>query len=163
MAENAEWQDERPGVDLAYGLMQSSYDSIMNRLNAVESRIQAVMVFSASFFFTAPILVTTSESDITLNSAIFYLAGLAALLNLIIGTLTRAFGKLKLARVYGDVQEWFDLPEYWFKVYAVEEAATHYRINVKTVNRKGNIAIAMTGVFIVEIVFLASWVFSNWV
>ena len=79
MAENTEWQDGRPGVDMAYGLMQSSYDSTMNRLNAVESRIQAVMVFSASFLFTAPVLVATSESDITLNSAIFYLAGASSL------------------------------------------------------------------------------------
>ena len=63
MAGNGERYDERPGVDLAYNLMQSSYDSIMSRLNAVESRIQAVMVFSASFLFTAPVLVATSGDE----------------------------------------------------------------------------------------------------
>ena len=60
------------------------------------------------------------------------------------------------------MQEWFDLPDYWFKVYAVEEAARHYRMNVRTINRKGNIAIAMTVLFSVEIIFLACWAVNYW-
>ena len=65
-------QQDFPGLNLAYGLVQSAYDSVVTRLNAVEGRIQAVMVFSASFFFTAPLLVAASEAEISLTSPFFY-------------------------------------------------------------------------------------------
>ena len=69
------------GVDLAYDLVQSSYEWAVVRLNAVENRIQALMVFSASFVLTA-----TAAADISLTSWWFYLALAMGLLNLVLGT-----------------------------------------------------------------------------
>ncbi len=119
------------------------------------------MVFSAGFLFAAPALVATSGTDITLNSALFFIAGALALLNLVIGTFTRARGEIKLRRIYANATEWLDLPEYWFKYYAVEDAEEHFKENIETVNYKGKVALFMTGLFILETVFLIVWGYSQ--
>ena len=157
MAENSEWQDERPGVDLAYGRIQSSYDWVLSRLNAVEGRIQALMVFSASFILTAPALVAATGSAITLASPVFLLAVGIATLNLIVGTVTRARGLIKLPGIYTDPREWLELSAYWFKFYAVEEATEHFEVNVRTVNGKGKVVIRMTILFLLETACLVIW------
>ena len=100
--ENGEGQ-EYPGLDLAYGMVQSSYDLAVSRLNAVENRIQAVMVFSASFIVTVPVLVAATNNTIALATPLSYLAAIIAGANLLIGTVTRAWSEIQLARVYGNV------------------------------------------------------------
>ncbi len=157
MAEETETQEEQPGIDLAYDLMQSSYDWAVNRLNAVESRIQALIVLSASFIVTAPALVAATGSDITLNSPWFYLALGIAAVNLAIGALTRARGEIKLLGINKIFREWLDLPPNWFKLYAVERAAEHFEANVRTVNRAGQRAIWMTVLFFAEAGALVMW------
>ena len=161
MTEDSEGNEERPGVDLAYSLMQGSYDLAVSRLNAVENRIQAVMVFSASFIVTVPVLVAATGDTIVLATPLFYGAAAIAVLNLLIGTVTRASGEIKLPRVYGNAHAWMDLPPYGFKFYAVEEAAKHFEDNVRTVNRKGVFTQVMTALFLVETLLLAVWGLSQ--
>ena len=157
MAENGEGYDKRPSVDLAYDLIQSSYDWTVSRLNAVENRIQALMVFSASFIVTAPALAAATGNTITLASPLFYIALGMASLNLLIGTVTRARGTIKLLGINYIAQEWLNLDHDWFKFYAVERAAEHFSANVKTVNMKGRMAIVMTALFLAETLFLVIW------
>ena len=161
MAENSGMQDERPGVELAYGLIQSSYDWTVSRLNAVENRIQALMVFSASFIVTAPALVAAAGSIITLESPLFYFGLGMAGLNLIIGNATRAWGGIKLLGINNIADEWLGLPVEWFKLYAVERASEHFTDNVKTVNKKSQLVILMTILFLLETVFLVGWSISQ--
>ena len=157
MTEDSGAQDERPGVDLAYGLIENYYDRIVTRMNAVESRMQALMVFSASFLFTAPVLLATSADGITLDSPVFYLAGLLTLFNLIAGTATRAFGEMALLGLDKVRDEWLGLSEDDFKIEAIRWAATHSERNIQVVNRKGLAVIIMTGAFLLEVILLAYW------
>ena len=150
-------QQDFPGLNLAYGLVQSAYDSVVTRLNAVEGRIQAVMVFSASFFFTAPLLVAASEAEISLTSPFFYAAGLLALLNLAVGTATRALGTILYQGLNEVRDHWLVLTEDEFKLEAVRWAAIHYESNLRIVNRKGLIGIEMTAVFVLEAILLIYW------
>lgn len=154
-------QEEQAGVDLAYNLMQNSYDLAVSRLNAVENRIQAVMVFSASFIVTVPVLIAATGNTIALATPLFYVAATIAGTNLLIGTLTRALGEVKLPRIYLNPREWLGLHAYWFKFYAVEDATQHFKDNLRTVNRNGLVAIIMTGLFLAETVLLAVWGFSQ--
>ena len=90
--DSAGQENKLTGVDLAYGLVHSSYDWTVARLNAVENRIQALMVFSASFVLTAPVLTATAATDISLTSWWFYLALVMGGLHLLLGTIMRALG-----------------------------------------------------------------------
>ncbi len=157
MAETNGDQIELPSLGLAFGMVQSSYDSVVSRLNAVESRIQAVMVFSASFFFTAPLLVAASEANLTLNSPFFYTAGALALLNLAVGTATRALGTISYLGLNEVRDYWLVLTEDDFRLEAVRWAALHYERNLRTVNCKGLIGIGMTAAFMLEAILLIYW------
>ncbi len=157
MTEDSGGQDERPGVDLAYGLMQGSYDLAVSRLNAVENRIQAVMVFSASFIVTVPVLVAATGNIIVLTTPLFYGAAAIAGLNLVVGTVTRASGEIKVLSINSIAERWFDLPAELFKLYAVQWAAEHFEANLKAVNKAGRFAIIMTMLFLLETALLAIW------
>ena len=63
-----EKNDSTTSVDLAYGLVPIAYDWTVRRLNAVEGRIQTLMVFSSGFIITGPALVAVGEASVSLNS-----------------------------------------------------------------------------------------------
>ena len=159
--DGARQEKEVTGVDLAYGLVQSSYEWAVVRLNAVENRIQVLMVFSASFVLTAPALVAATGNTISLGSYWFYFALGLAVLNLIIGTVTRAFGGIRLLALNKIANEWLSLSSEWFMLYAVEAAAEHFEANLKVVNRKGQTIILMTILFLLETLLLAAWGISQ--
>ena len=155
--DGARQEKEVTGVDLAYGLVQSSYEWAVVRLNAVENRIQALMVFSASFVLTAPVLISTAGADISLTSWWFYLALAMGLLNLLLGAGARATGHIKLLGLDTVRAEWLEYTEPDFKSEAVYWATEHFEKNVKTVNLKGRAVIVMTGAFLIETVALVVW------
>lgn len=154
--ENGEGQ-EYPGLDLAYGMVQSSYDLAVSRLNAVENRIQAVMVFSASFIVTVPVLVAATGNTIVLTTMLFYAAATIAGLNLLIGTAARAWSEIRVLSLDSISERWLGLPDESFKLYAVEWSAEHFKANVNTVNKAGRFAILMTILFLAETILLALW------
>ena len=92
--DNVRPEEQTPGVERAYDFVRTSYDWAILRLNAVESRIQALMVFSAGFIVTGPALVAVGEEDISLSSVWFYLALATAGLNLLVGAIARAWGEI---------------------------------------------------------------------
>ncbi len=162
MSESSPSQNrELPGINLAYELVQNSYDRAVTRLNAVEGRIQAVMVFSASFVATAPVLVAASGNTISLNSIWFYIALGLAILNLIAGTIMRAMGEITLPGLNRVRAEWLVLTEAEFKLEAIRWGAEHFDKNVKTINRKGHAVILMTIVFLGQTLFLVFWGWSQ--
>ena len=156
-----EERQEFPGLDLAYGMVQSSYDSVVNRLNAVESRIQAVMVFSVSFLLTAPLLVASSGVDITLASLPSYTAAALAGVNLIVGTVMRTWGDINLLGFHEVRNYWLELTDDEFKLEAVRWAAEHYQRNTKTVNCKGHAVSGMTVILLLEAASLTYWGLSQ--
>ena len=157
MVEDSGAQEQFPGLDLAYGLVQSSYDRIVTRLNAVEGRLQALMVFSASFVFTAPVLVATSVGEIALNSPAFYVALVLAGVNLLTGAVMRAVGDIALLGINRVRDEWLVLSEDEFKLEAVRWSAIHFKRNRRIVNIKGYMVIAMTVALILEAALLTYW------
>ena len=88
-------EERWPGVYPAYDFVRASYDWMMHRLNAVESRIQTLMMFSASFTVTGPVLVALLAEEASLKSGWFVAAVALALLNLLIGAVARAYCGLK--------------------------------------------------------------------
>ena len=161
MAEDSGAQEQFPGLDLAYGLVSSSYDRILTRLNAVEGRIQALMVFSASFLFTAPVLVATSVGEIALDAPAFYAALALAGVNFLAGAVMRALGDIALLGINKVREEWLVLAEDEFKLEAVRWSAIHFKRNRRIVNIKGYTVTAMTITLILEAASLTYWGLSQ--
>ena len=71
--------DQWQGMLLAYDFVLPSYDWAMQRLNAVEGRIQSLMMFSVSLAVTGPVLVASLVDEVRLGSGWFVAALVAAL------------------------------------------------------------------------------------
>ena len=88
-------EDRWKGMLLAYDFVLPSYDWAMQRLNAVEGRIQSLMMFSVSLAVTGPVLVASLVDEVRLGSGWFVAALVTALGILVGGTVTRAWGRHK--------------------------------------------------------------------
>ena len=144
------------GIDLAYDLVPSSYDWAIQRLNSMENRIQALMVFTASFMLTGPALVAVAVDTISFTSWWFYLALAVAFVNLLVGAVFRMLGALELPgpRAEG---EWPNLEETDFKWATIYWANEHFKRNTRLINLKWKGGVFMTVAFIVETTLLAVW------
>ncbi len=150
-------EERWPGVILAYDFVRLSYDWMMHRLNAVESRIQTLMMFSASFTVTGPVLVALLAEEASLRSGWFVAAVALALVNLLIGAVARAYGGLKLLGVHRIYDEWLERDDWEFRRSAVYWAGRHFEWNSNLVNWKSKAVAAMTLAFILEAAFILVW------
>lgn len=145
------------GIDLAYELIPATYDWMMQRLNSMENRIQALMVLSASFLLTGPALVALAVEDISFDSWWFYLALTTAIANLAAGAAMRIWGELRLPGPRGVDSGWLSLDDREFKWSSIWWAQRHFEENERIVRWKGRSAICMTVLFLAETLFLTFW------
>ncbi len=150
-------EERWPGVYPAYDFVQASYDWAMHRLNAVEGRIQTMMMFSASFTVTGPVIVASLVEEVSLGSAWLVAALALALLNVLIGAVARGSGEVKLLRLNAIYEEWLGLSLWEFKKRSVDWAGRHFDQNKSLVNRKGQTVLAMTIIFLVEAALMLVW------
>lgn len=147
-----------PGLDLLYEQIPASYEQMMQRLESMEKRLQDLMLFSTSFLLPGPAIVVLALNPASLQSYLFYSATALALLNLVIGTITRFFtGKLLLSLPQRPDSPWARLTESEFKAEALLYAHFNGSKNLALVNSKGKWASIMTVVFLAEIAVLVAW------
>lgn len=144
-------------LDLAYDQVAASYDRALHRLNSIESRVQALMAFSASFLLTGPALVALAMASVDFTSWWLGAAVGLAVLNLAIGAVIRTQGELKLPEPHGIDTIWLQLQSQEFKEESLLWANIHFEHNRNLVNRKGRWASAMTFLFLAEILGLGIW------
>ena len=145
------------GLDLAYDLIPATYDWMMQRLNAMESRIQALIVLSAGFLLTGPALVAVAVESVTFDSLWFYLALATSIVNLITGAAMRIWGELKLPGPRRVDSGWLSLNAGEFKWSSLWWAEQHFNENARLLRWKGRSAVLMTGVFLLETLSLTVW------
>ena len=147
-----------PGLDLLYDQIPASYEQMLQRLEAMEKRLQDLMLFSTSFLLPGPALVVLALNPASLQSYLFYAATGLALLNLVIGTITRFFrGKLLLPQPQLPDSPWAKLSDSEFKAESLRFAHFNANKNAELVNSKGAWASRMTVVFLAEIGVLIAW------
>lgn len=147
-----------PGLDLLYEQIPASYEQMMQRLEAMEKRLQDLMLFSTSFLLPGPAIVVIALNPASLQSNLFYSATALALLNLVIGTITRFFtDKLLLPQPPLPESPWARLSESEFKIESLRFAHFNANKNAELVNSKGTWASRMTVVFLAEIAVLIAW------
>jgi hypothetical protein len=161
MADDELKPEDWPGVHLAYDFVLASYDWTMRRLNAVEGRIQALMMFSVTLGITFPVLVASLVGGVDFQSSWFVLTLAAALFNLVTGTVARTWGRVKLLSLQTVCAEWLPYSEWEFKRRAVYWAGMHFEHNTNVVNKKGRVILLMTAAFLVEAVFMFVWGLSE--
>jgi hypothetical protein len=155
--ETNEIEAQYPSVELAYGLVKASYDWLLNRLDAVNSRIEFLLTFVASITVAAPVFVKVVFNDITFG-ALFYAAIGVFSFSAIVGIAGRMYSGLKLISPEKVYNKWLMWSEWEFKKNALYWAGQDFNHNASLVNRKANFAIAMSLLLIVGVLLLVLWV-----
>lgn len=156
-ASEATW----PGVDIAYDFVSSSYAWILQRLDAIDSRIQTLQAFAASVTLAAPILAASVIKDVDFRSPWFILALFVFITVVVVGAAARVWGSVKLISPQVLYDQWLHYSEWEFKKNAVYWAGQHFDANRSLVNNKGWAALGMTALLLIEVGLLLAWVVTQ--
>ena len=152
-AGQAKW----PGVGPAQAFIVPSYQWMLARLEAADSRIQALIGFTGTFTLGVPVLARTVRPTIPLDSLCLHGALLAFLVIAILGIVVRARGALNLANPATLYERYLHLDEPTFQQRVLYWAGQHFEKNAKLVKRKSLAVTWMTTLFIVEAGLFALW------
>lgn len=153
----AESETTWPGVNIAYDLVERSYKVMLERLEAVEGRIQGLQTLVVTFTLAVPIFSAGIARVTDFSSSRFIAALVAFIVAVICGVVGRAWGSVTLVNPKVIYEKWLHYPEWEFKKTALYWAGEHYEANALLVNRKGYFLTAMSALFVVEVLLLLSW------
>jgi hypothetical protein len=146
-----------PGVPLAYDFVSLSYSWILQRLDAVDSRMQTLQAFAATITLGAPILAASVVKDVDFRSPWFALALVAFVAVVVTGAVARAWGSVTLITPKVLYDQWLGYSEWEFKKNAIYFAGQHFEANRSLVDRKGWAGLAMTALLLLEVASLLAW------
>jgi hypothetical protein len=85
---------EFPGVELAYPLALSAYDTMQKRMDIVENRLQTLIAFATTL--TLAFIAAVSSKGFDFHSRLFYAAIALYIAGVCVGFGARLWGSLKL-------------------------------------------------------------------
>ena len=161
MTEETKEQTSDSSLELAYGYVFHSYEWMLRRVEAVESRIQNFLIFAATVTAGVPIAVVSLNGDSAmLNVWWSLIAGLAFILfGVVVGIslVARQHGAIHFPNVGNLSEYWKTISQEKFRRMAIEESGRHHNENSDLVNKKSNLADHAVSVFGFEAIALAVW------
>ena len=148
--------EDMPGLNLAYDYVQPSYQWLLSRFEAGNTRLQTMQAVVASVSLAVPAFAKLLDQALSFADARFVLAAGAFLAAMAVGVVGRQTGAVRLAHPRG-LRDWLTLPEAQFKYNALYWAGEHFDHNVAAIERKWRCAGAVLALFLVELVLLVSW------
>lgn len=151
-----EEEKDYPGVDLAYDLAVNSYDSIIKRLDIMDGRLQTILAFAATT--TAVVPTVANARGLSFRSWWLFLGLGAFVAQLVIGTLGRSFGTVRLLKPEIFYEKWLDKSPWTFKKDLVFWAGKDFNDNAALLRTKWRLTLIVSVLFFVEVIFLLAWV-----
>jgi len=152
---------KRESINEAYEFVQPSYAMLVDRLDAVDGRIQSTQNFAATLTFAVPALSkAVFPNQTNFGSPLFIIAlglfGVILLLGVVAQSWGRAMRIIDPSKLYNDWLGYTSADE--FKGRMIGYAAKDYSDNRKIVNRRANFALANTLLFGAEALLLLLWI-----
>jgi hypothetical protein len=148
-----------PGVDLAYPLVAMSYDMAVRRFDAMDGRLQTIMAFIVATSATVPALA--AGRGLHFRSNYFYAAIGCFAVAVVVGTVARLYGKLRVLVPREAFNHWLHKPEWEFKMDFINHSAADFEHNSTLVERKWKCSVAVTILFFAQTVCLALWALDS--
>ena len=145
-----------PSVDLAYDIAVASYDSIIKRLDVMDGRLQTILAFSATT--TAVVPTVANARGLSFRSWWLYLALASFALQLIIGTIARSAGSVRLLKPETFYLKWLHKSHWQFKKDLVYWASQDFNDNATLLERRWRLAVSVSVLFFIEVLLLLVWV-----
>jgi hypothetical protein len=152
-AEKAAW----PAVDTAFAFVLPSYQLLVSRFEAADSRIVSLVTMASSVTFAAPVLVRSVRPTVSLSSG-WFLAALTLFAAIVAcGLVARITGVLTLPNPSVLYETALGKSDWRFKIDAIYFSGQHFDANAKAINAKGNWSIVLTVLVVLEVVLLMVW------
>jgi len=158
MADTPKSNEERwPAVISAYDFVQPSYALMATRVEAVVTRIQALMTFSATITLGFAVLGQAIHRNISYFSAPFAIAVGFFILLMALGIVARDLGELMLTSPGKIYDSSLHLSEWEFKRNSLFLAGKSFDHNLNLIARKSEYGRAMSILLLGEVVSFLAW------
>jgi hypothetical protein len=144
------------GVELAYDLSVDACESIIKRLDVMDGRLQTILAFAATT--TAVVPSVANSRGLTFRSNWLYAALGLFTAQLLIGTLARTFGSIKLIRPHVLWERWLEKDPWLFKKDFVFFAKQHFDHNATLLRKRWWLMLLISLLFFIEVLFLVVWI-----
>ena len=145
-----------PGVEPAFDLTVDACESIIKRLDVMDGRLQTILAFSATT--TAIVPSVANSRGLTFRSNWLYAALGLFVAQLLIGTIARSFGTIKLVRPDVLWQRWLEKDTWLFKKDYVFFAKQHFEHNAALLRRRWWLMLLISFLFFIEVLLLVVWI-----
>jgi uncharacterized membrane protein YadS len=147
-----------PAVGFAYDFVFPSYQMMASRVEAMATRIQAIMTFAATVSLGFPVLGQAVNKTISFWSAPFLGAIALFVILMCFGVIVRDFGEFMVvspSKVYATS---LHLSEWEFKRDAIHTAGRCFDHNSALANRKAELAKVMSVLLLLEVLCFLAWI-----
>lgn len=148
-----------PSISLAYEFVKPSYDWMLNRLQAIDSKIQGLLTFATAI--TAAIPVFAKALHVDFNSAWFYAAIIAYVSFAVLGTVGLRFGKVRLINPGMLYEKWVYKTIWQFQKDGIYFAGKDFKDNKNLVERKSLFRDSMAILFVGEVLCVIVWIITT--
>ena len=145
-----------PGVELAYDLTVNACESIIKRLDVMDGRLQTILAFAATT--TAIVPSVANSRGLTFRSNWLYAALGLFVAQLLIGTIARSFGYIKLVRPQVLWERWLEKDTWLFKKDYVFFGKQHFDHNAALLRRRWWLMLLISFLFFIEVILLVVWI-----
>lgn len=157
--ENMEDETKWPAVDAAFTFVVPSYQLMLGRMEAADSRLHAMQVFVLTVTPALPTLAKLAADTINFRSYLFGAALAFAAASFAVGLVTRSSTRVVLfdpSELYKDGR-WLTLSDWEFKKNMLFFAGQHFEKNRLLVLNKHRALVRMMVLCACEVLLLAAW------
>ncbi len=146
-----------PGVGVAFTLIQPSYAQVVQRIDAQEARIRAIMTFATTGTFAVLAFLTGPLNRRDFVSWWFFVGVAVYVVLMVLGVASAAFTETRLLDPNKVYDTMLGLSEWEFKQVAIALAGDDFSANRNTAARLGLVFLAMAILMALEMACLIGW------
>lgn len=144
-----------PSIDLACPIAVSSYESMMKRFDALDTKIQNLMSFAITTFLIIPTIGNSKQ--LPFNSVLFILSALLLSASVGISIIARKSGKVVLLNPQELYDGWLDFDQIEFKKNIIFDAGKSFKQMEDCIERKWQLNLLSLLFYSAAVVAAAFW------
>lgn len=150
-----------PSVTLAYEFTKSSYDWMLNRIEAMNNKIQGLLTLATAITAAMPILAKAMFDNVDFHSAWFYGVIATYILLVIIGTYGLAMGWVRLVHPSILYEKWLSDSPFEFMKDTIYFGGQDFKDNKKIIDTKSQLRNIMNILLLGELLMIIYWIATS--
>ncbi|MFC2035106.1 hypothetical protein ACFLUJ_03170 [Chloroflexota bacterium] len=154
-------ESQYPSVDLAYEFVKPSYDWMLNRIEAMNSKIQGLLTLATAVTAAMPILIKAMFDNVDFQSVWFIIAIATYFLLVIIGIYGLRMGGVKLVNPKKLYERRLSESIWEFKKNTVYFSGQDFEQNKRTIDVKHHLRDIMNVLLLAELIVVVVWIVTT--